>query len=127
MLIVEELIEKNLTDFKFFCYKGIVKIIQVDEDRFTNHKRSMFDRNWVELEISYRYEGVKMIDVRKHTLKKMVKIAETLSRDFRFVRIDLYQVKGQIYFGEYTFCPGGGNEPFIDFESDEELLRVLQE
>lgn len=125
-LLVEELLEDNLTDYKFFCLNGIVKVIQVDEDRFINHRRSMYDRNWEELNISYKYEPVRIKLIPVEVLSKMVNIAEGLARNFYFVRVDLYEVNGKVYFGEFTFCPGGGNEPFIDFESDEKLLTLLQ-
>lgn len=41
-------------------------------------------------------------------LKEMVRIAEVLASDFEFVRVDLYDFKGKIYFGELTFSPWGG-------------------
>lgn len=46
----------------------------------------------------------------------MVEIAETLSRPFRYVRVDLYSSGGRVYFSELTFWPLAGicktpNEP----------------
>lgn len=38
----------------------------------------------------------------------MVRIARELSAGCRHVRIDLYNIKGRIYFGEMTFFPGSG-------------------
>lgn len=38
----------------------------------------------------------------------MVKLAEQLSQDELFLRVDLYNVKGKIYFGELTLYPGSG-------------------
>ncbi|WP_424945180.1 ATP-grasp fold amidoligase family protein [Blastococcus xanthinilyticus] len=37
-----------------------------------------------------------------------------------FIRVDLYDVDGEVWFGELTPCPGGGPDPF-----DPELDRVL--
>lgn len=39
-------------------------------------------------------------------------LAETLAKDFRFVRVDLYNIGGKIYFGEMTFSPVAGFERF---------------
>lgn len=36
---------------------------------------------------------------------EMVEIARKLSADFRFVRVDLYELDGKVYFGELTFTP----------------------
>ena len=35
-----------------------------------------------------------------------------------FVRVDLYDIEGKIYFGEYTFYPGGGFDAFDPIEWD---------
>lgn len=49
---------------------------------------------------------------------KMIECAETLSKNIPFVRVDLYDVNGQIYFGELTFYPGNGMEKFKPKEWD---------
>ena len=46
----------------------------------------------------------------------MVTVAETLSTGFPFVRVDLYNVDGKIYFGEMTFYPWSG---YVSFKPDE--------
>ena len=38
----------------------------------------------------------------------MKSIAEQLAAPFPFVRVDLYDIRGGIYFGEMTFFPGSG-------------------
>ena len=43
---------------------------------------------------------------------EMLKIAATLSENIPFLRVDLYNVKGKIYFGEMTFFPNGGYGTF---------------
>ena len=34
------------------------------------------------------------------------------------IRIDLYDINGKVYFGEFTFYPGGGVEGFRPQEWD---------
>ena len=46
----------------------------------------------------------------------MLNIAAKLSKDFPFVRVDLYNVDGKVYFGELTFYPWSG---YVQFEPDE--------
>jgi hypothetical protein len=38
----------------------------------------------------------------------MVRVARDISADFDFVRVDLYNVQGKIYFGEITCTPRSG-------------------
>lgn len=52
-------------------------------------------------------------------LSKMTKIAEELSKGCKFVRVDLYNVKGKIYFGELTFYPAAGLGEFVPYEWNE--------
>ena len=58
--------------------------------------------------------------------KEMLRIAEKLSEDFPFVRVDLYNVGGKIYFGELTFYPWSGYVQYtpdsFDFKLGEKFL-----
>lgn len=51
----------------------------------------------------------------------MVEIAEKLSAPFPHVRVDLYNVNGNIYFGELTFYDGSGYMTFTPDAFDKEL------
>lgn len=116
-IVCEQYIEgenqnQGINDYKFFCFHGIVKFIQTDFDRYTNHKRNVYDRLWNKCKLKYTYSNYdKTIDPPK-LLTEMILIAEKLSEGIPFVRIDLYQVKNSIIFGEMTFFPGGGFEKF---------------
>ena len=46
----------------------------------------------------------------------MKHIAKKLSKDIPFVRVDLYEIAGKIFFGELTFYPSSG---FIRFKPKE--------
>ena len=48
----------------------------------------------------------------------MLEIAKELSKDFPFVRVDLYNIDGNIYFGELTFYDGSGYKGYISDEFD---------
>ena len=60
-------------------------------------------------------------------LIEMVTLAETLSSDFEFVRVDLYDFDGKIYFGELTFSPWGGIMNSYSNEGVEILGRKFDE
>lgn len=95
-------------------------IIQIDEDRFGNHKRSLFDINKRKLnfDIQPKYESVKTDYNWPDNFDEMIDVAKKLAEDFKYVRVDLYNIDGSIFFGELTFCHGSGWEPLSSKEAD---------
>lgn len=65
------------------------------------------------------------VEVMPSNLSEMIEIAEKLSNDFKFVRVDLYNGKGKIYFGELTFYPAAGMGAFVPEEWDESWGNFL--
>lgn len=124
-ILCEEMLEYNLYDYKFFCFDGEPKIIQVDVDRFTNHRRAFFNTKWEKQNFSIRYPVSEKAIEKPSNLNEMISVCKKLSALFGFVRVDLYLVDGCIYFGELTFTPGGGNEPFNPVEYDYIFGRFL--
>jgi hypothetical protein len=115
-ILVEEYLGDDLqppVDFKFFCFDGAVKFVQVDFDRYSSHKRNMYDRDWALLDCEYGYQSDRSRACPKpDKLYLMIEVAEKLSVGTKFVRIDLYCIEGDIRFGEITNYPGGGSERF---------------
>lgn len=112
----------DLMDYKFFCFDGHVQMVEVDFDRFINHKRNLYTKNWEFINETINYPNDKNKVLKKpEKLNKMIKIAETLSASIKHVRVDLYFVNGNIYFGELTFYHGAGYEKF----SSEELALKM--
>lgn len=120
-IIIEKLLEGNdeglsgINDYKFFCYNGKVEYIVFDGDRYIKHKRSFYDKNWNYIDIQSDCDKMENIIKKPKKIDQMKKIAETISKDFPFVRVDLYSIKGNIYFGEMTFYPWTG---YVQFEPD---------
>jgi hypothetical protein len=107
------------SDIKLHCFNGKIEFIQVDIDRHTDHKRCFYDRNWKMLPFNLCMieDGEPKIKPgnqakKPDNLSKMLEIAEKLSSDFIYVRIDLYDCNSKIYFGEMTFHHGSGFEQF---------------
>jgi len=126
-LIVEPLIfnKTNNEDYKFFCYKGKVKFVQIDIDRKTNHTRLYFDRDWNEQDFSILYpKSSKNID-KPSNFNSMLRLAEKLSKDFNFIRVDLYTNGERIYVGELTNWPGNGNEYFVPRKAEKSASNLL--
>ena len=123
-IIAEALLEDpaqpdELTDYKFFCFDGKVKAIYVATGRKRGETRATYlDPDFNPLPIfSEHPQSDEPLPVPKN-YPEMLRIAETLSQGFPHVRIDLYNIGGKIYFGEYTFYHGGGMNEFTPREWD---------
>jgi len=120
-VIVESFIGDNgkvPEDYKFLCYSGRVEFIQMNFDRFGDPYEKFFDRDFNPLDL---WQGTKQYPgkvARPNNYEDMVRVAECLSRGFDFIRVDLYNVGGRIYFGELTCYPAGGIVKFIPRDYD---------
>ena len=118
--------KKELKDYKIQCFNGEPKIIQVDYDRFGNHRRNIYDLEWNYLPYEIKYPSDKTIKIKKpNNLNKLLEAARVLSDGIPYVRVDLYVVENEIFFGEYTFYHGGGYEDIRPIELDYELGRFM--
>jgi len=105
--------ETELKDYKFFCFHGEPKVIQVDFDRFTAHKRNLYDPEWNRMPLAIEYPDDPERNItRPHNLDQVLSFVEAIAPSAPFVRVDLYLVRDRIYFGEFTFYHGEGLEHF---------------
>jgi hypothetical protein len=130
-IICEQYLEDEsggLRDYKFYCSNGIVKMIQVDTDRFVNHKSDLLDIEWNRLDyVSVTTFGSSdLIVERPKNLDALLSIARKLSQSFPFVRVDLYSVNNKIYFGELTFTPGSGLVDLHPASGDIEMGKLIE-
>jgi hypothetical protein len=78
----------------------------------------LYDLQWQLLDIEYVYPKATETDVKPINLQLMISLAEKLSRDFIYSRIDFYEIEGKVYFGEITLHPEGGLGPFRSYSED---------
>ena len=111
-IVIEQYIENDgheLFDYRFFCFSGKAYYIWVDVDSGkSSHRRNVYDLDWNLLPLQVNYPNDKNLDRKPKNLQKMIELAEKLSEGINFVRVDLYEVKDTIYFGEMTFTPQSG-------------------
>ena len=98
----------ELKDYKIFCFNGYPRLIMVDSDRFTNHKRNVYDTNWEKVDISINFPNSDKVFNKPNHLNEMLELSEKLSKNIPFLRTDFYIINDKIYFGELTFFPGSG-------------------
>lgn len=104
----------ELKDYKFFCFDGVVKAMFIGSERGSadGTKFDFFDPDFNRLPIWQHYENSPKIFQKPVNYEQMVTLSERLSRGFPHVRIDLYNVNGKIYFGEFTLYHFSGMERF---------------
>lgn len=109
----------DLPDYKFFCFEGKINYVYGIIDRSLGNKAKIgiFDKDFNLLpyqrkdELPLRYALPKPVNYAE-----MISVAENLSRNFPHARIDLYDISGNVVFGEITFFDGSG---YMTFNPDE--------
>lgn len=111
----------ELRDYKFFCFNGKPTFMQLEVGRYTDfNTRNFYDMEWNLMPFGKELPHNPNIIVEKpEKFEEMKEIAKNLSKPFQFVRVDLYQVNGKVYFGELTFFPAGGAPDFVPSNYDD--------
>lgn len=132
-IIIEKYIDdgKNtqLNDYKVMCFNGKAKCSFVCTERDNKELGlavTFFDLDWKKMPFKRHYRtSNKKID-KPRNYQKMIELSEKLSKNIPFVRVDWYEIKGKLYFGELTFYPGAGFEEFDPEEWDYKLGEMLK-
>ena len=101
--------ERDLIDYKIFCMNGRAYFTEVCTERSKGPYFDIMDRDWNM--IPNVITGAKNCPyplVKPDNYDEMLFVAEKLSEDLPFCRVDLYNVDGKIYFGEMTMTPATG-------------------
>ncbi len=131
-IIAEQFVEDStsgeLRDYKIMCFGSDAKCSFVCSDRFT--KRGLhvtfFDRDWKIMPFERGFPSRRAGFKKPQNYNEMLRLAEILSENIPFVRVDFYEVDGKVYFGELTFFPGNGMEKFSPEEWDYTLGSWIQ-
>lgn len=123
-ILAEEYVSDDsgeLTDYKVHCFNGVPKFVLVCRNRFESNGlcEDFYDTSW-------NLMDVKRPDIphgkpleQPAELEQMLRMAETLSEGFPFLRTDFYCVKGKVLVGELTLYPASGFLPFVPEQYDE--------
>ncbi len=130
-IVIEKYLEDmtgGLSDYKIFCFNGKPTFIQYNCNRFTDDiVQNFYDLSWNLLPFGKEIPSKPDYIVEKpDQLNRMIEMAEILSQPFQFVRVDLYETNGKVYFGELTFFPAGGAPDFVPEEYDEIVGKMWE-
>ena len=115
----------DINDYKFFCFNGKPEILFVATERSTDCKFDFFDMQFNHLEIENIHPNATSKIARPEKFEEMKALAEKLSQNMKFVRIDLYEIDGKVYFGEFTFFHAGGFWPMKPDEWEYQLGDLI--
>lgn len=108
----------DLADYKFFCFGGEPKFCWIDINRYSDHRRNIYDMDWVLQPWKRKVENSDVEIPRPKEFDEMKRIVTALAEGFSHVRVDVYLVGGQVYFGEMTFTSGSGFGRFTPDSAD---------
>jgi hypothetical protein len=123
-LFLEEVIAFNGSfppdDYKFWCFHGKVRLIEIDVDRATDLRSAFYTPEWNYIPVTSGEAAVQR--PRPVNLDAMLRIAQAIADGTDFARIDLYTDEvSQLKFGEITFTPGDAGLHFSDVRLDQWL------
>ncbi len=125
-IMFEEMLpgDDGIVDYKIHCFHGVPDYILVCK-RTNGLKCFVYTLDWEQLDVVTGSErGAGSIE-KPASFDRMIEISKSLSADFNFVRVDLYDVYGKVYFGELTFTPETGVIHGCPDEFDVEKGKLL--
>lgn len=126
---MEDVNQKDgLMDYKFYCFGGKPEFLYISKG-LENHATASI--SFLNLDWSFApfqrsdYKKFETLPEKPAGYEKMLEIARVLSEGTSFLRVDLYEINGKIYFSELTFTPCGGTMRFDKMEWDEKIGDLL--
>lgn len=105
----------GLLDYKFLCCNGEIKALLLDigiignnEGHADEYYRNVYDKDFNLMPVLETRENYPKTIKKPENYDEMIKIVEKIAKDIPFIRVDLYNLNGKIYFGELTLYHGSG-------------------
>lgn len=126
-ILAEEMVDMNPVDYKWICLKGEPEVLCMCMDRQKGDLTfNYYDMNFNLLPFEWVHPNIKTGGVKRpENFDEMKKLAQKLSEGIPEVRVDFYDINGQVYFGELTFYHQSGFAPFSPEEWDLKLGQLL--
>ncbi len=108
----------GLRDYKFFCFDGIPKVMYISNDRAEHPTTDFFDMSFNNLPIYMKDPKSFSLPTKPALFEEMKEFAKELSKGLRQVRVDFYETKQGVFFGEMTFSHSAGFSEVHPYEWD---------
>lgn len=120
----------DLPDYKIFCFNGKAYCTYFMRNYRNDHSKGelcFIDRNYSKI-IGCRsdFKPIEELPPKPKNYEKMIELAEKLSKPFPHVRVDFFNIDGEIIFGEMTFVTASGYLSFSPDSFDYELGELFQ-
>lgn len=111
---------ESLYDYNIYCFHGEPEYIWcIKGSHKPDCQASFYTKNWEMMPFSFGYPKDNVLAPRPANLDKMLELSRVLSKDFKHVRVDWYNLPdGRVLFGEMTFTTWGGMYHFEPEEWD---------
>lgn len=124
---MEDHVDGELRDYKFFCFNGEPKAMFIASERGPGTtKFDYYDLDFHHLDLIQHYPNAAKPPRKPDTFEQMIELARTLTRGIPHVRADFYEVDGRLYFGELTFFHFSGFMPFQPAKWDKIFGKWLE-
>lgn len=114
-IIAETFLENKdktpLNNYKFHCFNGEPRYVRIEQGLHADDsiRVGFYDLELNEMPFKRSKRKPLGYDVVKpDNFQEMVDISKKLSKELPFVRVDLYNISGKIYFSELTLYPSSG-------------------
>jgi len=118
--------DSDIRDYRFWCYKGKVKLIMVDcepKDKLQIKKRTFFDLKWNEQDYNLRYNREEV--PKPSNLKQMISVAEKICSNFDFIRVDIFTDGTKCFVGEITNIHANASQRFIPLSGEKTASETI--
>lgn len=109
--------KSSLFDYKFWCFNGTPKFMTINDGQ-GHGKMAFFNAKFEKMDVERVGFAPLPNPVKPLNFGKMIEYAGKLSEDFKFVRVDFYEINGEVFLGEMTFTPGSGFFNYTDKKYD---------
>ncbi len=114
-IIAEEYMEDHtlheLRDYKIFTFNGVPKVMHIVSNRQNNMEETygdFYDMDFQHLELTMGHPNAPVSPDKPLNFEKMKEFASILAEGTIHLRVDFYEVDGNLYFGELTFYQDSG-------------------
>lgn len=136
LIIIEKLLQTKdgyiPNDYKLHYINGKLEFVYCSVGRETINKRNIYDADWNPLMFTWSEKYKDPTSLRgpeieaPATFAKMKELGTAIAKDFKYVRVDFYDVDGDLYFGEITLHHGSGFDVFVPDTYDKYYGSLLK-